>query len=236
LHLAGEAHVKAGKHDLKGTPLAMIFGFEADALALARQLGRHGWQAKVVTRRDYLEAAAEEVERDGVEIVVVPDLSADALREVGAEKARAFVVLMSEADNFTVCEAAYEHFGTRIVVARSTDHAQWPPLRDLGASIVDPGIAVVSLLDQLVRSPAVGAMVLDAESDQDVVDLEISSPDLDGVELRDAGLPLDIRVLAVRRDGAQLISHGYTTLLSGDVVTMMGSRASLDQVTLKFAD
>ncbi len=235
LHLAGEAHVKAGKHDLKGTPLAMIFGFEADAVALARQLSRHGWRAKVVTRREHLEAAAHEVERDEVEIAVVPDLSAEALRSIGAEKARAFVALMSEADNFTVCEAAYEHFGTRIVVARSTDHVQWPTLRDLGASIVDPGIAVVSLLDQLVRSPAVGAMVLDAESDQDVVELEISSSDLDGVELRDLGLPLDIRVVAVRRDGAQLISHGYTTLLRGDLVTMMGNRASLDQVALKFA-
>ena len=69
----------------------------------------------------------------------------------------------------------------------------------LGASIVDPGVAVVSLLDQLVRSPAVGAMILDAESEQDVVDLEVSSPDLDDVALRDVSLPLDIRVLSVRR-------------------------------------
>ncbi len=235
LHLAGEAHVKAGKHDLKGTPLAMIFGFETDAMALARQLGRHGWQAKVVTRREFLEAAAQEVRSDGVEIAVVPDLSAEALKAIGAGDARAFVTLMSEADNLTVCEAAYEHFGTRIVVARSTDRDQWPPLRDLGASVVDPGIAVVSLLDQLVRSPAVGAMVLDTESDQDVVDLEIDRRDLDGAELRDLGLPLDIRVLAIRRDGAQLISHGYTQLQRGDLVTMMGSRASLDQVALKFA-
>ena len=235
LHLAGEAHVKAGKHDLKGTPLAMIFGFETDALALARQLGRHGWQAKVVTRSEYLEASGQDVTDSDVEIAVVPDLSAEALKAIGADDARAFVALMSEDDNFIVCEAAYEHFGTRIVVARSTDHAQWPPLRELGASIVDPGDAVVSLLDQLVRSPAVGAMVLDAESDQDVVDLELASRALDGAELRDLGLPLDIRVLAVRRDGAQLISHGYTQMRRGDLVTMIGSRASLDQVALKFA-
>ncbi len=235
LQLAGEAHVKAGRHDLKGTPLALIFGFEADAPALAHQLNRHGWQAKIVTqRRERLEAVENEVEQDDVEVAVVPDLSTDALRQVGAEKATAFVALGSEEDNFTVCEAAYEHFGTRIVVARSTEPARWPEFLALGASIVNPGMAVVSLLDQLVRSPAVGAMILDAESDQDVVDLEVSSPDLHGAALRDVSLPLDVRVLSVRRDGANLITYGYTTLRRGDLVTMMGSRASLDQVALKF--
>ncbi len=121
------------------------------------------------------------------------------------------------------------------MVARSTDHAQWPRFQALGASIVDPGVAVVSLLDQLVRSPAVGAMILDAESDQDVIDLEVTSPDLDGAALRDVSLPLDVRVLSVHRDGANLITYGYTTLKRGDLVTMMGSRASLDQVALKLA-
>ncbi len=236
LQLAGEAHVKAGKHDLKGTPLALIFGFEADATALAHQLSRHGWQAKIVTQRqERLEAVEDEVEEDEVEVAVVPDLSVEALREIGAEKASAFVALGSEEDNFTLCEAAYEHFGTRIVVARSTDPTQWPRLQAIGASIVNPGMAVVSLLDQLVRSPAVGAMILDAESDQDVVDLEVTSPDLDGAALRDVSLPLDVRVLSVRRDGANLITYGYTTLRHGDLVTMMGSRTSLDQVALKFA-
>ena len=227
LHLAGEAHVKAGRHDLKGTPLAMIFGFENDALALARQLARHGWLATIVTRQHKpLETAA----KDDVEIAVVEDLSIEALKGIGAGRARAFIALMSEDDNHKVCEAAYEHFGTRIVVARSHDHNRWPDLQALGASIVDPGIAVVSLLDQLVRSPAVGAMILDAESDQDVIDLEVSNPDLDGVELHDAGLPLDIRVLSVRRQGAKLVFHGDLRLQFGDMMTLMGSPDSLDHV------
>lgn len=231
LHLAGEAHVKAGKHDLRGTPLALVFGLETEALSLARQLGRHGWQAKIVTRRP---ERLEPVDEDDVEIVVVADLSIDELKRIGAGKARAFVALMSEADNLIACEAAYEQFGTRILVVRSTDREQWPKLRALGASIVDPGVAMIGLLDHLVRSPAVGAMVLDAESDQDVVDIEIESHDLDGVALRDVHLPLDTLVLSVHRDGANLISHGYTELRHGDVVTVMGSRASLEEIALTF--
>ncbi|MDX1500859.1 MAG: cation:proton antiporter [Thermoanaerobaculia bacterium] len=232
LQLAGEAHVKAGKHDLRGTPLALIFGLETEGLALARQLSRHGWRTRVVTRRG---DRHEEVDEDDVEIAVVPDLSVESLRAIGADGARALVAMMSEEDNYRICEAAYEEFGTRIVVARSTDHSNWPRLQELGASVVDPGVAVVSLFDQLVRSPAVGAMVLDAESEQDVVDLEITSHDLDGVALRDVHLPLDTLVLSVRRDGATLISHGYTRLRRGDVVTVLGSPASLDEVALKFS-
>ena len=87
----------------------------------------------------------------------------------------------------------------------------------------------------LLGALAVGAMVLDAESDQDIVDLEIESRDLDGVPLRDVHLPLDTLVLSVHRDGANLISHGYTRLRNGDLVTVMGSRESLEAVALKFA-
>ncbi len=235
LHLAGEAHVRAGKHDLKGTPRAMIFGLETEALALAQQLARHGWLATVVTqRRDRRETVEQVVEQDGVEIAVVDDLAADTLKEIGAGEARAFVALMSDEDNFAIVEAAYERFGTRIVVARSTEPARWPDLQALGASVVDPGTAVVSLLDHMVRSPAVGAMILDAESDRDVADLEIRDLDFDGVALRDVSLPVDIRVLSIHRDGAQLACHGFTELRRGDLLTLMGSPASLDQVALKF--
>ena len=235
LHLAGEAHVKAGKKDLRGTPLAMIFGLETEAMALAQQLARHGWLATVVTQRERREAVEQVAGDDGVEIVVVPDLAVDTLRAAGAGRARAFIALMSEADNYAIAEAAYEHFGTRIVVARSTDPAQWPRLRALGASVVDPGMAVVSLLDHMVRSPAVGAMILDAEADRDILDLEVGDPDLDGAPLRDVSLPVDTRVLSIRRDGAQLACHGFTELRRGDLVTVMGSRESLEQVERKFA-
>lgn len=231
--LAGEAHVRAGKRDLKGTPKAVILGFEGQALALARQLDAHGWKVVVASRG----AAAAETEAPEPRITVtrVGDLGLENLRTIGADSAQAIVCLMSDQNNLRVAEIAYEHFGTPHVIVRSDARDLWDRYRELGVTIVDPGVAMVSLLDHFVRSPTMASMLVGFDQDQDVVDLTVTNPSLDGLALRDLRLPLDTLILSVRREGAALISHGYTRLALGDRVTIVGSTASLDEVALTFS-
>ena len=61
------------------------------------------------------------------------------------------------------------------------------------------------------------------------------NPALDGLTLREIRLPMDVLVLSVQRNGDALVSHGYTRLRMGDVVTILGSTSSLDQVDLQFS-
>jgi Trk K+ transport system NAD-binding subunit len=62
----------------------------------------------------------------------------------------------------------------------------------------------------------------------------VLNPDLRGLPLRDLRLPADIIVLSVNRGGQSIITHGYTRLRMGDILTMVGSNESLQKVTLKF--
>ena len=66
------------------------------------------------------------------------------------------------------------------------------------------------------------------------MDIEIQNPDMRGLPLRDLRLPADIIILSVNRGGHQLISHGYTRLRLGDYMTVVGSKASLENVALRF--
>jgi Trk K+ transport system NAD-binding subunit len=70
--------------------------------------------------------------------------------------------------------------------------------------------------------------------EQDIVDVEVRNPDLHGVSLRDLKLPLDALILSIQRDGHAIISHGYTQLHLGDIVTMVGNRQVLNEVALRF--
>ena len=106
--------------------------------------------------------------------------------------------------------------------------------RELGALIVDPDTAVVSLLGQLVRAPASTMMMLGANQEQDIIDLDLRNADLDGITLRDLRLPLDVLILSVRRGGQALVSHGHTQLKVGDKITVFGSTAKLGEVRLRF--
>jgi Trk K+ transport system NAD-binding subunit/Kef-type K+ transport system membrane component KefB len=233
LHLAGESHVRAGRRDLRGVPVAFIFGLEGQSLALARQLYAHGWMVHIVTRKtEPIEVASN----GDIEIVPVPDLSPASLEKVGAGKAQAFVALMKSEENLEICQAAYERFGTRCVIVRSQDRSYWERYRDLGATILDPGLAMVNLLDHFVRSPAAAALLQGMERGQDVVELVVSNPNLHGRAIRDLQLPVDTLVLSLSRNHSSLLCHGYTRLQMGDHITIVGSESSLDAIQLRFSD
>ncbi len=227
----GEAHPRAETPQFDGVRDAIIFGLEDQSLALARLLSDNGWQVKVASPEIQ---HAEEVENACVRILPIPDLSLDTLRQLGTRNAEAVVVMLSDDENYRICELVYEHFGVENLVVRLNDMANFERFHELDALIVDPGTAIVSLLDQMVRSPVATSLLLGMDEEQTIVDIELRNPNLHGVALRDLRLPLDTLIQSVQRDGNMIISHGYTRLALGDRITVVGSRKSLEEVMRRF--
>ena len=92
---------------------------------------------------------------------------------------------------------------------------------------------MINLLDHFVRSPNATSMLLGLDSTQDSVDVEIRNEDLHGLTLRDLRFPTDVIVLSVMRKGRVIISHGFTRLRKGDIVTLVGSKDSIGNVRFK---
>ena len=228
----GETHTRTDDPEFDGVRDAIIFGLDTQSLALARQLQGHGWQARIIC------CDAEnmiEPEKDDVEIVLdESELNVEMLKKVGMEKAHAVVALLTDEENYRLCELNYEHFGVRDFIVVLHDRMNFSKFHDLGALIVDPSTAIVSLLDHLVRSPVAASLILGTEDDHDIIDLEVRDPNLHGVAIRDLQLPADILIMSVSRNGHPLISLGYTRLYLKDQVTLVGSRDSLDEVTVMF--
>ena len=122
----------------------------------------------------------------------------DALNQLDAGQAEAIVTMLSDDENYQICEMAYEHFGTDNLVVRLNERYNFNRFHALGALIVEPDTAIVSLLDHLVRSPSAASLLLGMEKDQDVIEIEIRNPDLSGIAIRDLRLPLDVHILSVR--------------------------------------
>ncbi|HUF39889.1 MAG TPA: cation:proton antiporter [Anaerolineales bacterium] len=228
----GEAHPRAGDSEFDGVRDALIFGLDNQSLALARQLKAHGWQSRIIC------CHAENmvnVDDQDVEIVLQEgELDRKALKSLGMDRADAVVALLSDDENYRLCELNYEHFGVRDFIVLLDDRNHFSSFHELGALIVDPATAIVSLLDHLVRSPVAASLILGMEDDHDIIDLEVRDPDLHGVAIRDLQLPADVLIMAVSRNGHPIISMGHTRLYLKDQVTLVGSRESLDQVTVMF--
>lgn len=225
----GESHLKAkATHD--GVRDAIIFGLEASSLSLARQLEKHGWGVQIASLKTDLNDVTD------IDLHLFEEINLASLEQMEAKKSEAIVLMLSDEENFRLCELIYEHVGTNNVIVRLHDRANFNKFHEFGALIVEPNTAMVSLMDHFVRSPAATSLLLGMEKDQETIDIEVQDPTLHGIAIRDLKLPSDIIILSVHRKDQMILSHGYTRLRVGDIVTLVGSEDSLENTRFKFEE
>ena len=233
INRSGEAHTRAAFEADRARD-ALIFGLEGQALALARQLQAHGWRIKLVSMTADHDMEAEE--KSDFDIYPIAAINLKSMHYLEADHTDAIIAMLSDEQNYRICELAYEHFGTESLIVQLTDRTQAARFHELGALAVDPATAIVNLFDHLVRSPSAASLFMGTADNQDIVDIEVRDPSLNGVAIRNLRLPLDTMILSISRDGHTLISHGYTRLKLGDHMTVVGSPASLDRLRLRFEE
>ncbi|MEN8228571.1 MAG: cation:proton antiporter [Bacteroidota bacterium] len=227
LHLVGEVHVRSdGTFEVERKVL--IFGWENQSIALANQLKKQNWKVEFIVINPSVEILGNE------EFVVHEFQGTDhlSLRKFSAETADTIVCLLSDEENYAICETAYEHFGTKNLIVRLHDRELYRRFHKIDVMVMHPTTAMVSLLEHFVRAPIATSLLLGMDETQDSIDIELRNSDFHGLTLRDLRLPSDVIILSVTRGDHPIISHGYTRLRLGDVVTMVGSNESLDKVRL----
>ncbi len=229
INLVGESHLKHKIPEYDSVRDAVIFGLESQSIALAGSLKSHGWNPKIIA------VTNENVEKtNDIEVVCITDISLKSIESLHLENAEAIVCLMSDKENFDISEFVYEHVGTKDIIVRYNGSRHFlKKFNELGVRIMDPSSAMINLLDHFVRSPNATSILLGLDTSQDSIDVEIRNQDIHGMTLRDLRFPTDIIVLSVVRKGQIIISHGYTRLRLGDIVTLVGTVQSLENVRIK---
>ena len=197
INRVGEAHTRAKAAEFDGVRDAVIFGLEAQSLALARQLIAHKWQVTIAAHRD--EIAKANVMDTTIPIRAMEEISVQALRELKMEKAEALVGMWSDAENLELCELAYENFGTKDLVVHMKDRSYTDQFQELGAKVVHRETATLSLLEHFVRSPSATSLLLGDEAEHEIMEIEMRNSDLHHVSIRDLRLPLDTLIMSIHR-------------------------------------
>lgn len=230
-----ETHTRAEPAPFDGVRDTIIIGLTPQSVTLAQQLQSHHWQVHLAALdNEKMRNRLTQLDDPSVDIHLLPDFSPSSLETIEASRADSFVLMLSDAENLEVCETIYEHLGTDTVVVQSRNREMRPAFQKLGALIVEPETATVSLLEHFVRSPASTMMMLGMNPTQEIIDVELHNTDLDGVILRELRLPLDVLILAIRRNRQTLVSHGHTQLKLGDKVTLFGEKEKLEAAMLRF--
>jgi len=226
----GEDRSRAPTPEFDGIRDAIIVGYESQSVALARQLKENGWEVQIATKKE--KGTIDEPEEAPVRYMEA--FSYEEFISIQADKSEAIVLMLSDEENLEIAEMIYHQIGTKDVIVRLNQRYNSQKFHELGALIVDPSTAIVSLLDHFVRSPQAASLLLGMEKGQDTRDIELLNPDLHGITLRDLRLPADVIILSVVRGGQTIITHGYTRLRIRDTITAVGSISSLDEMQLKF--
>jgi Trk K+ transport system NAD-binding subunit/Kef-type K+ transport system membrane component KefB len=229
LNFVKESHTKASLQQFDGTRDAVIFGVESQSIALANELEKKNWETRLIGFD-----ATDFNKQTNFEYVHLEDISLKSILTLQLEKTEGIVLMLSDEKNYQLAELIYENIGTKNVVVRLNKRENFDKFHQLGALIIEPATAMVSLLDHFVRSPNATSLLLGMDENQDSMDVEIRNEDIHGMRLRDLRLPSDVLVLSVRRRGQLLVSHGYTRLRLGDIMTLVGSKKSLEALNFRF--
>lgn len=230
LNRVGESHAR-GKGGFDGTRDVFIFGMDSQALAVSRLLKSKGWHVSWVCTDQTCAMTAPHTDDDP--LTIIPSITRAAIKGINASRADAIITMLSDDENYRICELFYENYGTKTMVVRLNELANRTKFRQLGALLVYPGTAAVRLLDQYARNPETISLLMGDESKTEIREIYMSDSNLHGIPLRDLRLPTDTLVIAIHRGGTDIVSHGYTRLRKGDIVTVVGSEKHLDEVSLK---
>jgi len=211
----------------------VIIGLEEQSVALARQLQANNWNVTVIdTDQSYVAHTKSEI--TGLDERYIEQVSPETLEGVITGQTDAVVAMaQNDDDNLMAVAYAAEKHGVPRLIVRPQNMTLSDVFADLGAKVVDPASAMVSLLDQQVRTPASAALLRHEDPENEIVQVTVTNPDIHGRQVRDIRLPADVLILGVSRKGSSVVPTGYTRLNLEDEVTLVGRPQSLEEVTLR---
>ncbi|MFH2057561.1 MAG: NAD-binding protein [Pseudomonadota bacterium] len=133
-----EDHPRAKASEFDEAREAVIFGNDGQAFALALSLVSRGWQVGLAIT----EPGSHHEQATDIHIHEISTFDRAQLESINCHRAGAIVTMLSDEDNFLICEIAYEQFGTQTLIARLNERENFIRFQELGVLIVDPSTAI----------------------------------------------------------------------------------------------
>ena len=227
LKFVGESHKKPGISRTDKNKKAVIFSYDHISAALARSLKQKGWDVRIITTQ-------ETTGNTDIDVKHIEHYSPVYLKKLNLKGTDVFVLLHpDEKTNLRIARWLYENTDPKQIIATVKSAQFLNEFKQLKVKTLEPVASFVNMLEHSVRSPEGTALIL-GEKDTDTIDIEVKNKDLVGLQIRDLKLPHDIIILSLKRRNNTVLTHGYTRLRLGDILTIVGPRESLEKMMLQF--
>lgn len=214
----------------------IIVGADETGRLLAAELAAAGETISLLDTNE--EDCAKANDLRGVSVYCADATDAGVLRRAGAEDAKCLIAATSsDKVNLLVCQVARAmcgHGGERVrLVARANKSSNLTAFEAAGIETMSPARAAATILHNMVLRPSLLRLLAAGTEAEQVAEVTISSPEIEGQTL--AALALHGCVVVALRRGAKLVAPtGSTTLQTGDMLTLLGGKTAVDAAQRKF--
>ena len=204
----------------------VVIGTGRFGLDIARKLVGHREQVEVLAidsdNTNYLESQGLEVH-----LLNRDFLSTQDFKNSLSMASSVICTLPDVENNYKIC-SVIKHFDNEVnVLALVENPNDAPRFKALEVDTFSISFDTPAIIAAMVRNPATYALLADAHSDKELVEVKISSRSIVRKKVRDLQLPGDVLILSIRRKGEMILPHGGTQLQRNDSVTLAGSRDCL---------
>jgi Kef-type K+ transport system membrane component KefB/Trk K+ transport system NAD-binding subunit len=197
----------------------VLFGANDLGLKVARTLAGHGERVHFIESDP---AQVDQARKAGFNVIQAATVE-DCLWAACEEVVQALLVLLPDDDrNLEICHQAV-HMGIGHIVSLVNNPARLTEFRRLGVHAFAPTLYRPTLLAMLARSPDMMRLLTDTTDQQDVRELHLRNPSGQLRRLNNLGLPGNLLVLSIGRNGEIIIPHGNTQVELGDRLTILGN-------------
>jgi Kef-type K+ transport system membrane component KefB len=206
----------------------LIFGAKDDfSYQVAQELQDQGETVKFIEPDPSL---GERTIQKGFE-VFPSEVTEETLCEIGPPKIRNFVILgTTDERNLSVSKAAV-CAGVNNITSMVNQPAVIPEFQEIGVQPFSPGVYRSALLSMLVRNPDMFNLLTSTTDQQNIRELQLRNPGLDGKRVRHLQLTGDLLIVSISREGELLIPHGNMRVHLGDRMTILGSPDAVESAS-----
>ncbi len=209
---------------------AMIFSLDSTSIELARQLKLHNWNVKIVT-------SLKKHTVNDIEVIQIKNYQIQNIKKIEMSNCDSILLLHPKENiNYQIAQWIYENVGTQNLISAVSTSKYLEKFKEINTLTIEPKLAMISFLDHMVRSRNAVTLLLGLDNEKDTIDIELKNKDLAGLLIRELSIPSEVSILSIKRKNNIIMSHGYTSLKIGDIITVIGSRDDLNTLINKFEE
>ncbi|MFZ5825099.1 MAG: monovalent cation:proton antiporter family protein [Bacillota bacterium] len=198
----------------------ILAGMNRHSLHLGRRLMAHGLTVAAI---DQHEDRVKEFHEAGIAALQGDPTTEAGLKLAGAGQAHSLVAITGdEQSNLAAAKLGKERFGIPRAILFTTTPQTLEEAENLQLEAVNPDLASVMLVENLLANPAATALLTGHNQDVQIQDFLLAAGPLCGEPLRRAKLPSRVLVVSIQRGEEKLVPDGNTVLQAGDILTVVG--------------